>query len=256
MRRTVCDPLLLAVHHIELRGAGSKSVSACVCMPQSTMPRWQASHNSARRRTSPLGSFTAVVRSAATSLPAYGSEMQRQITLRPCGVCTQQTGVGAHTRTQMRVVSHGREGTRCVSATGVRERGVAAACLQALGRDARFQRRAAKVEHWRQPNLCGAHSRVTTHTRTQSRVVWRHSPGGACVQRGRRAVRRTRVSARVWCVRACSPSTRPHTTPPEPQRQISSMRMSSWNASNFCGSRDKVRQRARAGADEALCQRP
>ena len=77
-------------------------------------------------------------------------------------------------------------------------------------------------------------TRVSRATRVHAASWWR--------------ARRTRAVALAWRERACRPSTRPHTTPPEPQRQISSMRMSSWNASKpFSHRRRQL---------PALCQRP
>lgn len=124
--RAVGDPLLLPVDDVELQSTSQGVRNAA---------RSRGAHTR-QGRTCPVGSFTAVVRSAATSLPAYGSLMQRQMTFLPC----KQSGA-----------------TACFS--------------------------------WALPK-------------------WR--TGGSPI---------------------CRPSTRPHTTPPEPQRQTSSMRMSSWKAS-------------------------
>jgi hypothetical protein len=122
------------------------------------------------------------------------------------------------------------------------------------------------VEHGRQPNL--REGRGVPYTKRAARqpgappaprqcvptgavasTLWRRSPEARVASR-RGAARHAAAPQ----PRACKPSTSPHTTPPEPQRQISSMRMSSWKASKFCGA---AGARVRAGAKRAaLRQQP
>ena len=73
-------------------------------------------------------------------------------------------------------------------------------------------------------------------------------PAGAA----RAQVARHAAAAACAVPRACSPSTSPHTTPPEPQRQISSIKISSWKASNPCA----APMRRRGALARRASQRP
>ena len=117
------------------------------------------------------------------------------------------------------------------------------------------------MQHRRQANLRGARDNVARQrlhpaigATRRARAVARRGAAAPRCPAGTAGARVPRHAEAAVCAaaRACSPSTSPHTTPPEPQRQISSIKISSWKASNPCA----VPTRRRSACYMATSQRP